>query len=449
MCHTTIQRNLQGFDVKSQNSVEAVLILVQSPVMRFLKTTGAEHKTMPNQTSLELIEQDANNDKIYKEDAERLKRFVSYYSTVKKLHERTTKKYYYSLHNFLKQLRQQETKLHELDEEQTLKLIDFLNNSDWSEHTRLGYWDRFTRFYGWLADRAEEDGEEWNKKAYRLLVDTRHKVTYKLDKNNIIEKGTLTFAEVQKLVEKEPHDCYKTFFSVLYESGMRSEEALTLQIRDAQRNKQTKRYKLQLRKSKTVKRPIPLDTWSSDYLYKWLAKRKGAGEEEPLFLNSAGNNLINETANKELRKLLEITGITRKKITLHSFRHSRATHLANQGWTEAELCRFFGWNIGSKMPGTYIRESGIDVERALRRMNGEEEQQERTEPVRTCLQCDHKNTIDAENCDLCKMPLNPERLSNIKDVLRNEKEYTLAYKLFERQREDVINEILERLRVRD
>lgn len=57
-----------------------------------------------------------------------------------------------------------------------------------------------------------------------------------------------------------------------------------------------------------------------------------------------------------------------KKVHLHLFRHSRATHLASH-LTEPEMRIFFGWSRGSIMPATYVHLSGRDVDSKLVRLN--------------------------------------------------------------------------------
>ena len=71
-------------------------------------------------------------------------------------------------------------------------------------------------------------------------------------------------------------------------------------------------------------------------------------------------------------KILETTmtkaNLTNKKHGQYILRHSRATHLSKY-LTEAQLCVFFGWTIGTKVVRRYIHLSGKDVDNALLAIN--------------------------------------------------------------------------------
>ncbi len=105
-----------------------------------------------------------------------------------------------------------------------------------------------------------------------------------------------------------------------------------------------------------------------------------------------------------LRKIAKRAGV-RKDVNPHNFRHSRATDLAN--WmTEAQMDKFFGWVIGSKMASVYIHLSGRDIDEVILKIHVKikEETHEQLKP-KTCPICGHENAPEAELCLKCRRPL--------------------------------------------
>ena len=72
---------------------------------------------------------------------------------------------------------------------------------------------------------------------------------------------------------------------------------------------------------------------------------------------------------KILEKPWEGAGIE-KPVDPHHFRHSRATYLANY-LTEAQMCEWFGWVRGSRVPGRYVHLSSRDIDRACKTMRAD------------------------------------------------------------------------------
>lgn len=66
---------------------------------------------------------------------------------------------------------------------------------------------------------------------------------------------------------------------------------------------------------------------------------------------------------KRIKVMAARAGIE-KRIYPHLFRHSRATYLASF-LTEAQLCAYMGWTIGSAMPRIYVHLAGADLDQAL------------------------------------------------------------------------------------
>lgn len=92
----------------------------------------------------------------------------------------------------------------------------------------------------------------------------------------------------------------------------------------------------------------------------WLANHPSTDPDAPLFIVGEGcadvRRLCDDAVRKTLRKCMKAAGLNAKYpgFTPHDFRHTCATEKAELGWGEYQMCSFFGWEIGSPTPGTYV-----------------------------------------------------------------------------------------------
>jgi integrase/recombinase XerD len=98
-----------------------------------------------------------------------------------------------------------------------------------------------------------------------------------------------------------------------------------------------------------------------------------------------------------------------KRVNPYIFRHTRLTYLA-QVLTEAQLCEFAGWEIGSDMSRKYVHLSGRDVDEALLKSYGLIKPKEAKEVrvPKKCSRCGTPNRSDAELCQRCGLALSVE-----------------------------------------
>jgi hypothetical protein len=106
---------------------------------------------------------------------------------------------------------------------------------------------------------------------------------------------------------------------------------------------------------------------SEPHVTQWLEEHPDPRPQRPLWCKIDQGNPHEQIGYNYIRlRLLERAhkraGIE-KPVNPHHFRHSRATQLAN--WlTEAQLCGWFGWVQGSKVPARYVHLSGRDIDTA-------------------------------------------------------------------------------------
>lgn len=334
--------------------------------------------------------------------------YIDEEKTFRKWKEATVARQLQCIRPFLERLRTKRRTLATLDKAGVLDLIDYLQHYDsWSEASRPGNWNRFARFYKWAYRRAEGT---WDATARDLLIGDHlvggKRWKYRADQNLIKKKDTFEVREVIRLVNLEPLPCYKAFVGVVFETGMRIGEALPLRLQDVKRT--ARGFDLTITQSKTEARTVWVEKYFVADLDRWLKQHPLAGDPDaPLYLNSLGQPLAQKTANKRLKELAAKAYPHKKKVSVHSLRHSWATYCA-EFMTEQQMKAFFGWKGDSDMPSVYVRQNKLDVRKAMRQAHGLEHEQ-RPEQGRTCTHCGSVNDEEVEYCERCRLPLDEKK----------------------------------------
>lgn len=180
------------------------------------------------------------------------------------------------------------------------------------------------------------------------------------------EVPALTRKEVENIVSQcKMRD--KVIFQILFDSGCRADEFLSLRFCDVYDDilKKEGYYKLRIIKSKTIPRTVGLTLpLSTDVLDAWLENNKDkVGTSKPLIDLSYQHFhlIISRIALKVLKK----------KITPHTLRHSSATYYCHS-LSRYQLCKRFGWTMSSDMPARYIDREGVEDDVINKKMVTEE-----------------------------------------------------------------------------
>ena len=118
------------------------------------------------------------------------------------------------------------------------------------------------------------------------------------------------------------------FFSLLYGSGLRIAEALSLNVGDAARLRANPSLTVTGKGSKT--RVVPVLPAVTAAIEAWLAVHPNRQPESPLFLGARGKRLDPAVAQKVVRTYRRLAGLP-EHATPHALRHSFATHLLASG----------------------------------------------------------------------------------------------------------------------
>ena len=138
----------------------------------------------------------------------------------------------------------------------------------------------------------------------------------------------------------------KAILTILYSCGLRRNEAVHLDLSDILFDKE----RVFVRKGKNYKeRFVPLNNHSlrilEEYIYDWRTEFYKYKETEALFINYRGGRLLGMSFANRLKAIIKATessSLQERNITLHSLRHSIATHLLEKGADIEHISTFLG-----------------------------------------------------------------------------------------------------------
>ena len=266
------------------------------------------------------------------------------------------------------------------------------------------------RFFLWMIKNGH--GENLNKEKIMDIVPPKADLMTK--------KATdlLTKEEVEAMISAAGTSRDRAIIATLYEAGLRSRELGDLIWSDL---KFTSWNVVVNTAGKTGKpRYIPL-VMARPYLAQW--KNDYPGEIDPN--RNVFVNLICKNENGTM-KHLPITYVNlcyiikttakksgiQKKITPHLFRHSRITHLIQDGVQETFIKKMMWGNMTTNMFQTYAHIVNDDLDKCVAELNGISiDDEAETKKKKKCLHpvqcpiCGTVNTSTAKFCCECSAPL--------------------------------------------
>lgn len=129
--------------------------------------------------------------------------------------------------------------------------------------------------------------------------------------------------------EKWNHLRNKAIFELMYSTGIRSQEALDINVEDIHIQGMWIRVKGKGGKERVLPFGEKAKKALESYI-EWLKANKLYSPERPLFVNFKGERLSYRSLLRIMKKYQLKTGLF-KNLTLHSIRHSFATHMLDSG----------------------------------------------------------------------------------------------------------------------
>lgn len=274
------------------------------------------------------------------------------------------------------------------------------------------------KFYRWLYGLPKDEDPEITE-----WIRTREKTN-----NRKLPEDLLTAAEVKSIVEAATDPRDKAMMMVLYESGCRCGELLSLRVKSVRFDDYGAQIvvdgKTGMRRIRLIDAIPELRMWLNHHPLK-------DDPDAPLWINLKYSNfqaLGPAGVERTIRKLAKRAGIT-KRIHPHLFRHSRFTELA-QHFTESELRLLGGWSGRSDMIETYVHLAGRDIDKKMLELKGVAiDKRDLSSPLeaRKCPRCEEVNPHSARFCNRCTLPLDPKAAMELEE--QREKERKLHEKL--------------------
>ena len=285
------------------------------------------------------------------------------------------------------------------------------SDSKFSPWTKRDYKIILRRFYKWLSQ----------EKGIFLKMDWVKIGVSRSEMRLPSEGELLTSGESRKLVEAACHPRDKALLSVLWESGARVSEIGTLRLKDIQFDRFGTVISV---RGKTGSRKIRLVT-STPYLSTWMNCHPSKDDPNgPLWVNIGNRNTGRRMDYPGIQKIVQNVSARvglKKRTNPHSFRHSRATRMANS-LTEFQMNQYFGWIQGSNMPAVYVHMSGREVDKAVLAMHGitQKEEVHSDETASICPRCETINDVGSDFCLKCGAVLDEKKAATLEEERQKE-----------------------------
>lgn len=203
--------------------------------------------------------------------------------------------------------------LRDTEERDFIDYAHYLEEEELSPGTRGQYVSNLRQFFVWLYKND-------------LLLENKADLIPSIQ---IIsrEKPIFTVEEINRFLETIDMIRDHAFFELLYSSGLRCNEALNLRWKDIFLTSR----KLRVNQGKGGRdRFVPFSKTAGKYLIRW--KKQSTGRKEDfLFPGIYGGHLVYGSIKARFRKYLKEADIEREGLSIHSIRHSTATHLLEAG----------------------------------------------------------------------------------------------------------------------
>jgi len=295
---------------------------------------------------------------------------------------------------------------------------DIYENPNLRPYTKKDYYRMIVQLYRRHPDFESGILEEHSANGKKY---TRFRFMGKLETKSEKE-SIITEIEIKEVLKRCPNIRNRAFIALLHETGMRASEILNILLKDIVQKDRLMIIKVD---GKTGIREVPVLS-SKPYLVDYLNNMVHLKHDDYIWQKQGNFHCHTRQAigyagaNKVIDEAFERAKLSHKKHNLHYFRHFRATINA-EFMTDAQMCKFFGWVIGSGQAATYVNGSTLDIEKTLLKRHGYVDKETTSTPMtpKTCPVCGFEENI-ANYCQKCSSPLTLEVAMSQDKILKDQ-----------------------------
>lgn len=272
-----------------------------------------------------------------------------------------------------------------------------------------GYKASLKKFYKWLEKGKYKDSVDWIK--------YDNNPNRKLKPDYIISQE-----QVDLLIRACDNGRDKAMISLLFDSGIRIGELITLRIQDVAWDT----YGMKIVVSgKTGVRKIRVLGDSVGYVKAWLNSHPNPFNHDTWLFCGLGHDIRGKDKTSEImshsqiyasfnrikKRAVKLGFPENTRINPHKFRHNVATSLAPKV-SESILEKQMGWTLASRMTRVYLHLNDEAVDDAILQAHGVVKEKKAIEErkARLCMSCKTLNPSANKYCLQCGMPLDYEEL---------------------------------------
>ena len=289
---------------------------------------------------------------------------------------------------------------------------------EYTQNTLADYVRFLKRFYKWLVENkySTVPVEKVNK-----IRPPRYQTSIKN------AEALLTPEEIRRMLEACTSSRDRAMVSTIYEGAFRVGEVGTLTWGQVKFTDWNATINVDYKTGKS--RYVPLVA-SRQYLAEWKANYPlPVTPDAHVFLSYKKRPFQYRGLAKRLRIIARRAGVT-KDIAPHIFRHSKITHLLQQGCQESVIKKIAWGNLDTTMLAVYGHLTDTDIDDAIASMNGvkppaAKEAAECLEP-RQCARCYTVNGPTVDFCAKCGLQLTLKAVEDVQ-IAEEQAELTPEY----------------------
>ena len=277
----------------------------------------------------------------------------------------------------------------------------------YSDNTRRDYVHNLKRFCLWMEENHLTRMEEKRLKRLKPPPENTGTVTV---------GDILTKQEIHAILQACRSSRDRALWGTCYEGGLRAGEVITLTwgqvVFDDIGAALTINFKTgKPRYVRMVEFAGYLSQWKHDY-------PAAITPASPVFLTPRRTPLTHAALEKQLRILATRAGVT-KHIYPHLIRHSRITHMREEGYSDAVVSLEMWGTSWSKMLPRYSHLSSQTIDEALLAHNGVQRPRAQKHPApQHCPHCHTTNESFARYCSRCGRALTTEEAITYEELVR-------------------------------